>query len=241
MKEPKYQEQYLHHQKNGLSSALIRELVFGIEDGMVSTLGAVTGIATSTNNHFFVVLSGSVIIAVESISMAVGSYLSNKSEQAIDDRIIAEEKEEIRKYPVEEKEEMVDLFVKDGWSKEMALKMADETAGKPKLMLREMAYRELNLVPDSHESPVKKGGIMLFSYILGGFVPLTPYLLLPVEQAIWVSIPVTMSGLFILGVFTTKYSKRKWWKAGLEMLALASTAALIGYAVGQLVDGVWMK
>ncbi len=235
-----HHQDYLHHQ-DGLSSALIRELVFGMEDGMVSTLGAITGIATSTNNHFFVVLSGSVIIAVESISMAVGSYLSNKSEQAIDDRIIAEEKDQIKKFPVEEKEEMVDLFTKDGWSREMAKQMAEETSKKPKLMLREMAYRELNLVPDSHESAIKKGGIMLGSYIVGGFVPLTPYIILPIEKAVWVSIVVTLLGLFTLGVFTTKYSKQNWWKSGLEMLALAAGAAGIGYVIGQLVDGFWVK
>lgn len=239
MNEKPLNKEYIHHQ-DGLSSALIRELVFGMEDGMVSTLGAITGIATSTNSHFFVVLSGSVIIAVESISMAVGSYLSNKSEQAIDERIIAEEKEEIAEYPEEEKEEMVELFVKDGWSKKLALHMAEEAAEKPALMLREMAYRELNLVPDSHESATKKGFIMFGSYILGGLVPLIPYLFLPVNQALWVSIPVTMSGLFVLGSFTTKYSKRSWWRAGLEMLLLASAAAIIGYLVGQLVDKVWI-
>lgn len=240
MKQPKHHQDYLHHQKT-ISSDLVREMVFGLEDGMVSTLGAITGIATSTNNHFFVVLSGSVIIAVESISMAVGSYLSNNSEVAIDERIIAEEKDQIKKFPKEEKQEMIDLFVKDGWDLAMAQTMASEAAKNPKLMLREMSYRELNLVPDSHESPVKKGAIMFISYVIGGFIPLTPYILLPVKEAIVVSIPVTMIGLFALGALTTKYSARKWWKAGLEMMALASAAAVIGYVVGQLVDTVWLK
>lgn len=240
MKNPKHHQDYLHHQ-NTISSALIREMVFGLEDGMVSTLGAITGIATSTNNHFFVVLSGSVIIAVESISMAVGSYLSNNSEQAIDDRAVAEEKDQIKKFPKEEKEEMIGLFKKDGWPSELAYVMAEETARNPKLMLREMSYRELNLVPDSHESPVKKGVIMFISYIVGGFIPLTPYIFLPVKEAIMISIPVTVVGLFALGALTTKYSGRSWWKAGLEMMLLASAAAVIGYVVGQLVDAFWLK
>ena len=240
MKQAKHHHDYSHHQDT-VSSSLIREMVFGLEDGMVSTLGAITGIATSTNNHFFVVLSGSVIIAVESISMAVGSYLSNNSEQAIDDQIIAEEKDQIKKFPKEEKEEMVDLFIKDGWTPTMAATMATEAAKNPKLMLREMSYRELNLVPDSHESPIKKGAIMFGSYIVGGSIPLVPYILLPVETAIFVSVPLTVVGLFLLGAVTTKYSGRTWWKAGLEMMSVASAAAVIGYAVGQLVDGIWAK
>lgn len=240
MKDRKHHHDYSHHQ-NTISSALIREVVFGLEDGMVSTLGAITGIATSTNNHFFVVLSGSVIIAVESISMAVGSYLSNNSEQAIDEQIIAEEKDQIKQFPKEEKAEMVDLFIKDGWNVTMARAMAEETAKDPKLMLREMSYRELNLVPDSHESPIKKGALMFGSYVVGGFIPLTPYILLPVKEAIFVSVPMTVIGLFVLGAMTTKYSGRSWWKAGLEMMLLASAAAVIGYVVGQLVDGVWVR
>src|SRR3989344_2021207 len=220
----RYNSEYIHHQ-NGLSSALIRELVFGMEDGMVSTLGAITGIAISTQNHFFVILSGCVIISVESISMAVGSYLSNKSEQAIDERIIEEEREEIQKYPDEEKIEMVDLFVKDGWSRELAQTMAHETGKNKDLMLKEMAYRELNLIPGMHEPAVKKGIIMGTSYVVGGLVPLVPFLFFNV-----------ISGLFLLGVYTTQYSKRRWWKAGLEMMGLATVAALVGYGVGQAVD-----
>lgn len=62
----------------------LREIVFGLEDGMVSTLGAVTGLAGATNNQPMVIISGFVIIAVESLSMAAGTYLSNKSEDLAD-------------------------------------------------------------------------------------------------------------------------------------------------------------
>lgn len=59
----------------------IREIVFGLEDGMVSTMGVVTGIAGGTQDTFIVILAGMVIISVESLSMAAGTYLSNKTEE----------------------------------------------------------------------------------------------------------------------------------------------------------------
>src|SRR3990167_2109935 len=62
----------------------LREIVFGLEDGMVSTLGAITGIAGATGNRSLVIISGLVIVAVESLSMAAGTYLSNKSEEQAD-------------------------------------------------------------------------------------------------------------------------------------------------------------
>ena len=57
----------------------LREIIFGLEDGTVSTLGVIVGIAAGTNNRFVVILSGLVVIFVESLSMAAGTYLSNKS------------------------------------------------------------------------------------------------------------------------------------------------------------------
>lgn len=57
----------------------LREIIFGLEDSLVSTLGAVTGIAAGTGNAFVVILSGVVLIFVEALSMSAGSYLSAKS------------------------------------------------------------------------------------------------------------------------------------------------------------------
>lgn len=234
--------EFIHH-ADPKKTSLIREVVFGMEDGMVSTLGAVTGIATATGSYFMVALSGLVVIAVESISMGVGSYLSNKSEEDMNKRKVFEEKSELNKYPAEERDELRDIYLLDGWPKDLAETMADTASKDKKLFLTEMIYHELGL-GGSHNSahPLKKGVVMFFSYVIGGAVPLVPYLLIKnIYMAIPISIAATLIGLFLLGVGTTKLSKRKWWKAGLEMLGLASLAALIGYGVGQAVDYFWLK
>lgn len=234
-----YNPKYLHHVEKGGATS-VRELIFGMEDGMVSTLGAITGIAAATQNHFTVVLSGFVIIAVESISMAVGSYLSSKSVRAIEERKLNEEKEELEKFPEEEKKELVEMYTHDGWSRPLAQKMAAEAAQNKKLFLQEMAYRELCIIPESREEPGKNGLVMLISYLIGGSIPLLPYLPLAIAPAFPISIIITLLALFALGVFTTRYSKRRWWAAGFEMLLLAGLAAIVGYAVGQAVERVWL-
>jgi len=61
----------------------IRETIFGAEDGIVSTLGVVVGVAAGTNNRDIVILTALVLVVVESISMAAGTYLSNKSEMEV--------------------------------------------------------------------------------------------------------------------------------------------------------------
>lgn len=232
-------KEYIHH-ADPVDTSFVREGVFGIEDGMVSTLGAITGIATATGDFFTVVLAGCVVIAVESIAMAVGSYLSSKSEKEIDERMLFEEKQEIAKFPKEEEEEAYEMFVEDGWSETLAKIMAEEAGKKPDLMLTEMAYRELKIIPDALEKPFHNAVIMGVAYVIGGSIPLLPYIIFQsIYTALPISIGVTLVSLFTVGVITTKFSKRTWWKAGLEMLALASAAAFIGWAVGQGVDALF--
>jgi len=223
---------YIHHQIPGLATT-IRQVVFGMEDGMVSTMGAITGIAVGSGDHFVVVLAGVVIIAVESISMGIGSYLSSKSEREVDERMIEEERQEIREYPVEEKKEMVGFFIRDGWPKKIAIQMAEYAAKDKKLMLKEMAYRELNVSMSKLGDPIKNGFFMWGSYIIGGIIPLFPYFFIEsVSSVVPVSVFITLIGLFFLGVATTRFSNRTWWRAGLEMFILAGLAALVGYLVG---------
>lgn len=239
-KKKHHNPDYIHHQPER-DTGLIREIVFGMEDGMVSTLGAVTGIAAATHDPFTTVLSGVVVVSVESISMAVGSYLSSKSVLAIDERKIQEEKQELIDHPEDEEEELKDMYIKDGWSEKCATQMAREAAQNSDLFLQEMSLRELKIIPENMANPFKNGLFMGISYIIGGMIPLTPFFFLSIFDGILTSIVITLIALFILGAYTATFSKRNWVKAGFEMFALASAAALVGYIMGQLVDRFLMR
>jgi len=226
---------FMHNQKFGFTAS-IREVVFGVEDGIISTLGVLVGIAAGTNDHFVVIISGLVVIVVESISMGVGSYLSSKSVREVDERKLKEEKMELREDPEAEKRELVELYVKDGWPQDLADEMALKASESRPLFLREMAYRELLLHPRKLEKPLQGGVFMFFSYIIGGIIPLLPYFILPIPKAIILSSGVAFAGLFALGCVTTRFTKRHWTKAGAEMVLVAGIAALVGYLVGMAAD-----
>lgn len=225
---------YIHHQKSKIANVL-KEVVFGMEDGMVSTLGSITGIAIGSGNHATVVLAGSVIIAVESISMGIGSYLSNKSEEEMDARKIEEEKEELKNHPVEEKEELYQMYVADGWSANLAREMSEEASKNEKIFLKEMMLRELHIPSDQESVSIKGGFFMFFAYIIGGLVPLTSYLLLPIKTAIPLSIVTTLIGLFALGMSTTRFTKQPLIKSGMRVLIMGGIALIAGLAAGILI------
>lgn len=224
---------YIHHQDSKIVSAM-REIVFGMEDGMVSTLGAITGIAVGSQDQFTVIMAGAVIIAVESISMGMGSFISSSSEKEIIKRKLFEEAEEIKTYPTEEKEELKKLYIEDGWPENLASQMSSVAIKNHDLVLQEMAYRELKISPQDLGKPIKGAFYMFFAYIIGGFIPLLPYVALPMSLAIKISIPLTLFGLFALGAATTRYTKGDWVRKGFYMLVLGGTALTAGYLIGKI-------
>lgn len=229
---------FVHHQ-NSKWSENIREIIFGAEDGMVSTLGAVTGIAAGTADSKIVLLSGLVIIAVESISMGIGSYLSNKSVVDLNKRKLYEESLEIKANPKFEAKELLAMYLANGWPKKIASEMVKVASKNKKLMLQEMAYHELCLTPDVQDNSLVGGFFMFCFYIVGGSIPLLSYIFLPMSQAVSFSIISTLLSLFILGVVTTKFTKLTWWKAGLQMFLLASLAAGVGFVVGKIAENLF--
>ncbi|MFW0837918.1 MAG: VIT1/CCC1 transporter family protein [Candidatus Komeilibacteria bacterium] len=226
---------FVHHRSSAMANA-IREVVFGMEDGMVSTLGAITGIAVGSHSSFMVLLSGLVIIMVESISMGVGSYLSNRSAHDIDKRKLGEEEFEIKHFLPEEAEEMLELFQRDGWPDRLAMDMAKAASQDKDLMLKEMAYRELNVYPYKTNRFSHNAWFMFTFYILGGFIPLSAYIFFPLQPAMIISVILTLLGLFILGAVVTKYTRQLWWKGALRMLLLGGLALAVGYTIGRLGD-----
>ncbi|MBU0661292.1 VIT1/CCC1 transporter family protein [Patescibacteria group bacterium] len=224
---------YIHHKNSSIINSM-REVVFGMEDGMVSTLGAITGVALAVDDRSIILLTGFVIVAVESISMATGSYISSKSLRAIDEQKLREELEEVHNYPEEEKKELITMYTADGWSPPLAKQMAEEASRNKELFLNEMALRELHIFPNELNHPFKDGFMMGISYIIGGSIPIIPYIFGSTPQITTFSILFTFITLFGLGAAISYYSKRAWWKSGFELLLLAGFATLVGYAIGQI-------
>lgn len=224
------------HNNESIISRRIREVVFGVEDGIVSTVGALTGIAIAVNDQSIVIISGIVIIAVESISMGVGSYLSGKSVKEKEERRAYDEKIEIEHSIEKEKEELIQMFRRDGWPDDLSKEMADVASKDKDLMFKEMSYRELYLSPEENKKNISEGLTMFFSYIVGGSISLLAYFIFSIPQAIVLSIIFALSGLFLLDVFTSKFTRLKWWKIETRIIILGSLSVSVGYIIGQLAN-----
>jgi predicted membrane protein (TIGR00267 family) len=233
----------LHHENQDSSFRSkafqsMREIVFGLEDGIVSTLGALTGIAAGVQDFSIIVLAGFVIIFVESLSMAAGTYLSSKSEQEMEEKILDEEREEIQDDPEGERQELVDFYTERGFTAEETDMIVRRVTADKDLWLEEMAHKELGIILDKERTPVRDALFMGVSYIVGGCVPLVLYFFIDLPFAIVASVTLSIGMLFIIGFVKGKLVGVHSIKSGLEMMLVSLTAAGIGYAVSQIVGQV---
>ena len=225
-----------HHGIGGGVRMRLRDAVFGTQDGLISTLGALTGIAEGTRSGEAVVVAGFVIIVVESLSMAAGSYLSSKSQREYLERLLREEEEEIARDPEGERQEIVEMYRLRGYTDEEIAIIARRLMSDPKLLLEDMAHKELGISPSTLEEPLGNALVMGTAYVVGGLVPVLPYLTLPMATAMPVSIIGTLLALFLFGGLKGRLVKQGWWRSGLEMVGVAGVAALAGLFIGRVVD-----
>jgi len=227
-----------HHGAENPMRSRLREAVFGTQDGLISTVGALTGIAAGTQDGKAVVVAGFVIVVVESLSMAAGSYLSSKSQRQYLERMLREEEEEIRNDPDKERQEIWEMYRARGYADEEIALIAKRLMANPRLLLEDMAHKELGIFPDALEEPLENALIMGAAYVMGGLIPVAPYVVLPLSQAMPVSVIGTLLALFAFGGLKGRVVRQPWWKSGAEMLGVAGAAALAGFLIGRLMGTI---
>ena len=211
----------------------IREVVFGAQDGILSTVALVTSVAVALDSHTAVLVAGLAAAAAGTISMATGAFLGSRAEQDVQRAEIAREAQEIEEKPAEELAELVVIFQREGRTYEESRRMAEEIAEDKDLWIRTLVEKELGISPDETTSPIKDAGVMGLSFLVAASVPIIPHILLTGTSAIWVSIASALVGLFVLGSFKGRMVQKSPILQGLEILGIGAVSAAIGFALGE--------
>jgi VIT1/CCC1 family predicted Fe2+/Mn2+ transporter len=212
----------------------IREVVFGAQDGILSTVALVTSVAVALDSQTAVLVAG-LAAAAGTISMATGAYLGSRAEQDVQRAEIAREAQEIEEKPAEELAELVVIYQREGRSFEEARRMADEIAEDKELWLRTLVEKELGISPDETSNPMKDAAAMGLSFLLAASVPIIPHILLTGTAAISVSVAGALVALFVLGSLKGRLVQKSPILQGLEILGIGAVSAAIGFALG---DGI---
>ncbi len=211
----------------------LREVVFGAQDGILSTLALVTSVAVAVEQTSTVLVAGLAGALAGMISMATGAYLGSRAEVDIQRSEIAREAMELEANPAEELAELTVIFQREGRTYEEAQHLADEIAGDKDLWLRTLVEKELGISPDETGSPVKDAVAMGFSFIVAALIPIVPHMVLDGNPAIGVSAAAALVGLFVLGVGKGRLVRQSPVLQGLEILGIGVVSAGIGYGLGE--------
>ncbi|MHB0911857.1 MAG: VIT1/CCC1 transporter family protein [Armatimonadota bacterium] len=215
--------------------SMLRDLVFGAEDGFISILALVTGVAAGAEERT-VLLAGAVGAVSGAISMAAGNYLGVKSQVASYEHRIQEERRSIAENPEMERDELAELYRRSGLTKEQADAVVPVVSENSDFMTQEMAAHELGIgTSELRGSPLRKALWLFAAYILASTFPVLPYALFERDTAMAISITGTLIALFAVGAARSIFTGANWLRSGVEMLAIALLAGVAGYLVGMLV------
>jgi VIT1/CCC1 family predicted Fe2+/Mn2+ transporter len=212
----------------------IREALFGAQDGLTSVLAVVSTVGGATGQPYAVLIAGFAAMLAGVFSMSAGEYMSSKSQREIFDAQIASEAEEVDERPGEAEAEVAFMLEREGMAPDAAARVASEMASSKPVLLKTMVEKELGLSVDEDDNALRGAIVMGAAFGIGGLVPILPYFFLGVHSAVYVSVGLAAVMLFGMGVAKSRFTRRNWFKSGLEIFALGAFAGIAGYFFGTL-------
>lgn len=229
-KPPSHKE----HNRNGAQSGTLRAAVFGVNDGLVSNLSLVMGIAGANVDSKFVLLAGLAGLLAGAFSMGAGEYVSMLVQREVFEKLIETEKLEQLTLPEEERKELQDIYERKGIPREEAIKLSETIMSDKKLALETHIREELGLNPDELGSPSGAAISSFLAFVGGAVIPVLPYIFLNGMKAFILSIILSGCGLLTVGAALSFVTGRGWFYSSLRMLFIGGSAAAVTYLVGYL-------
>ena len=226
-----------HAEGHPRGGGAIREVVFGANDGLVSNVALVAGLAGGTSDTGIIVLGGVAGLVAGAISMALGAYVSTKSEGEFRDSEQAREYWEVEHMREQEISETRRIFRLKGITGPLLDEVVEVISRDHEQWVKLMMTEELGF-PDKPPHPILSAVIMGVSFAIAAAFPVAPYLRLEGTSALVTSFGFTGVALFAVGGWRASLSGGNALRKGAEMVVLAAVAVAVAYFVGRAVGVV---
>ncbi|HEX2261548.1 MAG TPA: VIT1/CCC1 transporter family protein [Candidatus Binatia bacterium] len=218
------------------SRARIREFVFGVQDGLISTVGLLAGIQGATESNAVVIITGLTAMFAGAISMAAGSYLSSSAEKEIFDKELREAEMLAEREPYLAAEGLLKALNQEGLPREQGYSVVKLLLRQQEVFLRTFQEKVFGLGSAEINRPLQAALVMAASFIVGALIPIAPYFVLKGTAALYFSIVLSALTLFGVGVFKGRLAGKSQLRSGMQFFAIAVSAALLGYLIGLVVQ-----
>lgn len=220
------------HSHPDMQKAWLRPAVFGGLDGLVSNIALIAGVGASGARPETVVLAGVAGLVAGAFSMAIGEYVSVKTQKEQLQSEMAVEEEAHSRNPEGEQAELAQSFIEMGLSEKTAHIAAKEVHENPARAAKLHVTYELGLDPTGAASPMWAAVSSFLTFSVGAAVPLVPYML--GFTSLWLGLASGGVGLLIAGALASRFTRRPWWLGSLRQFGLGAVAVAATYGVGLL-------
>jgi VIT1/CCC1 family predicted Fe2+/Mn2+ transporter len=220
--------------RGGGRAGSIRAAIFGMNDGLLSNLSLILGVAAAGVEPHAVIVTGFAGLLAGAFSMAAGEYTSVASQRDLLARQVEMERREISEAPEEEAAELALIFKQKGLSTEQASRTAAEILKNPESALDTLVREELGLDPADLGSPMGAALSSFAMFAVGALVPIVPFLFLREAAAVATSAAVAGLVLAVVGGLVGFLSGTGIVRSAARMVGLAALAAGVTYLVGRL-------
>jgi len=225
----------LEGRHSAIGGNALRAAVLGANDGLVSNLALVMGIAGATSDRTTVLLAGLAGLLAGAISMALGEWISVQSSRELYERQIATEQSEIEEFPEEEAAELALIYQAKGVPAEQAAALAAAVMADPVKALDTLSREELGIDPDDlGGSPWEAAISSFFLFALGAILPVLPYFFTSGATVIAASLLLSGIGLLALGAAISLITGKSTTRSAVRQAAFGIAAAGVTYAIGSL-------
>jgi len=228
--------EYTHHTERihalGTGTSL-RDVMLGLNDGLVAAFAVTSGVAGAFSSNKIVVMAGLAEMLGGAVSMGLAAFASARAHREFYRSEEQRERDEIRKWPEHERDEIRGIYRDKGFSGPLLDQIVSHITADPTRWRSVMMREELGFGAEVMEPPLYSALTVGGAYLIGAAVPLLPYLLVGAVSGILISALATIIALFVVGAAKTLLTARPWLRSGLESMAIGAVAAIVTYSVGR--------
>ena len=205
--------------------------MFGVSDGLVSNVALILGIAGASTDAAFVRVAGVSGLLAGAVSMAAGEYVSLRAQAELVERELEIERISIAENPEAETAELAAIYIERGLNPEQARLVATELMSDPEVALDVHAREELGVDPNQLGNPLTAAAASFWSFSIGAFVPLVPWLVGSGTGAVWASAGLGVGASAAVGGLLARLTERSVVRTVVRQLVVASGACLATYLI----------
>jgi VIT1/CCC1 family predicted Fe2+/Mn2+ transporter/rubrerythrin len=215
------------------TASWIGDAIYGVNDGLGSIFGIVSGVSGATlGNSHFVLIAGLAGMIASALSMGSGAYLAAKSEREIYEAEYAREEEAVTLDEAEAREILSLTYQLRGLNHEDADRFVDHIAKDKKRLVDALARERLDTTEEGLSSPWTSAISGALSTAIGAFVPIIPFFFTSGVPAVAVAAIVSLVAHFAVGAAKSLITIRSWWSSGIEMTLVGAVEGVITYGIG---------